>query len=282
MLVVAVVGVAILLYPTTASWFSARAHDAEVTGYVEQVQRLPLPEKEAELLRAREYNELLPGVPLGDPYAAGAGMDATATGVPEYLDQLDTTSAMARVHIPAIGVDLPIYHGTDMQTLSQGVGHLFGSSLPVGGAGAHAVLTGHSGLVEATMFDDLHELSEGDVFTITVLDEVLTYEVDQILTVEPADTDALQVVPGKDYVSLVTCTPIGVNSHRLLVRGERVETPAFAGGPVTVRGTGQPAGFPWWALGLLAVPTVFAVAMRARRRPAAHGSPLAAGEGGSP
>ncbi|WP_162616393.1 class C sortase [Xylanimonas allomyrinae] len=262
-LTVASVGIGILLYPSAARWFAARAHDEQVTGYVEEVRQLPLPQKQAALTSAREYNQSLPGVPLGDPYRFPPGMDRTAAGVATYLDQLGLTPVLGRVRIPVIGVDLPIYHGTSEQTLSLGVGHLFGSSLPVGGEGTHAVLTGHSGLVDATMFDGLHDLKIGDRFTIVVLDEVLTYQVDQILTVEPSDTEPLRPTPGKDYVTLVTCTPIGVNSHRLLVRGIRVPTTAKDASTTTVPGTGQSAGFPWWALGMLAAPSAAAVGMRA-------------------
>ncbi|RZS62655.1 class C sortase [Xylanimonas ulmi] len=265
-------GSGLLFYPAASGWFSAWAHGAEVTDYVESVSRLPVPEKADELRSAREFNANLAGMPLEDPYA-GAQIDADAWGVQEYLGQLDDTEVMARVRIPEIDADLPIYHGTSEQTLARGVGHLFGSALPVGGSGTHAVLTGHSGMVGVRVFDDLHDLRIGDQFTISVLDEVLTYEVDQILTVEPTDIEALRPVAGQDYVTLVTCTPIGVNSHRLLVRGVRVQAQA-ALDPVTTTApaVGASPGFPWWALGALGVPAAFAAGAwrhevwRSRRR----------------
>ncbi|WP_162616395.1 class C sortase [Xylanimonas allomyrinae] len=264
---VACLGVAVLLYPSAADWYATRAHAAEVTDYVERVHDVPGPERTRLLASAREYNSRLPGVPLGDPPTTSAG-DARDPDVAAYLDQLATTQTMARLRIPAIDADLPVYHGTDEQTLARGVGHLYGSSLPVGGPGTHAVLTGHAGLVGTTVFDRLHELTRGDHFTITVQDEVLTYEVDQILTVEPDDTDALRPTPGRDQVTLVTCTPIGVNSHRLLVRGERVPTVPQA--PETVAAmVAAGTGFPWWTLGVLAVPAAYGVGTllpRSRRR----------------
>lgn len=263
----ALLGIGVLLYPAGARWISDRAHGAAIAGFVHDVQSLPVPERRAELARAREYNQRLPGVALGDPYASGEGMDRSAPGVREYLDELDATSLLGRLRVPRIGLDLPIYHGTATTTLDRGVGHLFGSSLPVGGAGTHAVLTGHSGQPRARLFDRLHELEVGDTFTVTVLDEVLTYRVDQVLVVEPDDTRSLRVTAGEDRVTLVTCTPIGVNSHRLLVRGERVDTAAEAVREPAVRGATAP-GLPWWALALGSATVVVGVlARRHARRP---------------
>ena len=130
---------------------------------------------------------------------------------------------MGYIDIDAIGVELPIYHGTSPDVLNVAVGHLEGSSLPIGGEGSHCVLSAHRGLPSARLFTDLDQLQEGDTFTITVLDRLLTYEIDQILIVEPEQVDALAITPGEDYCTLVTCTPYGINTHRLLVRGRRVE-----------------------------------------------------------
>lgn len=143
----------------------------------------------------------------------------------EYNSLLDPdgTGIMAYMEIPAINVYLPVYHGTSDDVLKIGAGHLEGTSLPVGGESTHTVLTGHTGLNTAKLFSDLTDLKEGDVFYLHVPGETLAYEVDQILVVEPSETSALEIVPGKDYCTLLTCTPYGVNSHRLLVRGERVE-----------------------------------------------------------
>ena len=138
------------------------------------------------------------------------------------LLNVDGNGVMGYIEIPSIRVSLPIYHGTSDVVLQAGIGHTEWSSLPVGGEGSHCVLPGHRGLPSAKLFTNLDKLVEGDTFTLHVLNEVLTYEVDQILVVEPQETEALQIVPGKDYCTLVTCTPYGINSHRLLVRGHRV------------------------------------------------------------
>ena len=135
---------------------------------------------------------------------------------------MDIDPVMARIVIPSIHVSLPIYHGTDSRTLTEGVGHLFGTSLPVGGPSTHSVLTGHTGLSTATMFDNLNQLKKGDVFYVSSLGQTLKYEVNDITVVKPEETDSLRKVPGRDLVTLITCTPYGVNSHRLLVTGERV------------------------------------------------------------
>ncbi|GAB2475512.1 class C sortase [Xylanimonas ulmi] len=265
MLILAVLGVGVLQYPSAVSWFTAHVQASQVTGYSEEVDRLPLAVREAELSDAVEYNSHLPGSPLGDPYNPGPEANPSVEGVAQYFDTLASTSAMARLRIPTIGVDLPIYHGTGDEALSHGVGHMFGSSLPVGGAGTHAVLAAHSGLVNAKMFDDLHKLQTGDRFTVIVLGEILTYEVDQILVVTPNDTEALRAEAERDYITLVTCTPIGVNSHRVLVRGERIATNAAASGSLAVPEAGQRPGFPWWAVIIVGVPSAFALALRPRR-----------------
>ena len=135
---------------------------------------------------------------------------------------MDIDPVMARIVIPSIHVSLPVYHGTDSRTLTEGIGHLFGTSLPIGGPSTHAVLTGHTGLSTATMFDNLNQLKKGDVFYVSSLGQTLKYEVNDITVVKPEETDSLRKVPGRDLVTLITCTPYGVNSHRLLVTGERV------------------------------------------------------------
>ncbi|MCC3265627.1 class C sortase [Arthrobacter gengyunqii] len=252
---VAVAGVAVLLYPSAAAWFSDRSHAEQINAYVHQTQGLPEETRQAMLAEARSYNANLPGGPLRDPYTldSDGSPSAVGGGTQAYRDVLAGLpgGVMARVQIPAIGVDLPVFHGTEEETLTNGVGHLFGSALPVGGTGTHSVLTTHSGLVDATLFTDLEKLAEGDVFSGTVLDEQLHYRVDEITTVKPSDTLALRPEPGKDRLTLVTCTPLGVNSHRLLVRGERIESPPTVEEDDVELGAGAPApGFPWWALGV--------------------------------
>ena len=139
-----------------------------------------------------------------------------------YLHEMDIDSVMARIVIPSIHVSLPVYHGTETRTLADGVGHLFGTSLPIGGPSTHAVLTGHTGLSTATMFDNLTQVKKGDAFYVSSLGQTLKYEVVDIAVVKPEETDSLHKVPGCDLMTLITCTPYGVNSHRLLVTGERV------------------------------------------------------------
>jgi sortase A len=158
---------------------------------------------------------------------------------------------MARLRIPAIDVDLPIYHGTSDATLLKGVGHLEGTSLPVGGEGTHSVLTGHRGLASATLFTNLDKVKEGDTFTIEVLDQVLTYQVIRTQVVDPSDTASLRATAGEDLVTLVTCTPLGINSQRILVTGERI-TPTPQEDLDAAGSVPDIPGFPWWAAGLAA------------------------------
>ena len=172
---------------------------------------------------ARAYNRLICGG------TQGAGFDAASLrrAQEDYGDQLDLLGdgVMGSVEIPAIGVELPIFHGTDETSLRRGAGHLTGSSLPVGGPGTHTVITAHSGMASGRMFSDLPELREGDLFFLRVLGERLCYRVDRIRVTRPEETEALRVERDRDLCTLVTCTPLGVNTHRLLVRGERVPDP---------------------------------------------------------
>ena len=268
--IVAALGAAVLVYPMAASWFSAWKHDTEVDGYVQTVESVP--DRELEALRdaAREYNEVLPSGPLRDPYALGAdGRQAeVGLGADAYarLLRVPGVEAMSRVRIPSIDVDLPIFHGTEEGMLSRGVGHLYGSSLPVGGSGTHTVLAGHTGFVQATLFDHIAELREGDLIVLTTLGEDLYYEVDQSIVVLPDETEALRQEAGRDYVTLVTCTPTGVNTHRLLVRAERVDAPAESETRSVLADDTGAAGFPWWALILVGVPALAAFAVTPRRR----------------
>ena len=244
---IALVGIAVLLYPAAASWLSAWEERGAVTGYVERVAELPTDEIAAALEAARQYNTTLDRGLIVDPFSntssASPELDADAQA---YLDQLDIdpSGVMARIQIPKIDVDLPVFHGATDETLRRGVGHLYGSSMPVGGPGTHAVLTGHSGLPEARLFDDLRRLEIGDEFSITTLGETFTYRVGMIDTVDPTDIADLGTSAGRDLVTLVTCTPIGINSHRLIVQGERVEN---ASATAEVLGA-DAVDFPWWAV----------------------------------
>ncbi|MCX8455238.1 class C sortase [Paenarthrobacter ureafaciens] len=257
----AIIGVGVLLYPTAAAWFSDRVHATEISGYVETVENLSPAAQENLLKAARQFNAELPSGPLRDPYTLNedGGRSPVSADSETYRKLLDVGPGgmMARISIPSIHTDLPIFHDTDEATLAKGAGHLVGSSLPVGGTGSHSVITAHSGFVSAKLFDDLDRVAVGDTFTLSVLGETLYYKVDQILTVLPEKTDDLRKVDGKDYVTLVTCTPTGVNSHRLLVRGERVDGPAAGGGTALPSQSIDP-GFPWWAV-LLVLTSVGAV-----------------------
>lgn len=224
-ILVLILGVSIMLYPTVSSLINARHQSQVINQYIEDVGQLTEEEIAALMAAADAYNERLrtSSIVLTDPFDEEAKQVVSA----DYGDTLnvDGTGLMAYIDIPAIGVHLPIYHGTSQSVLSRAVGHLEGTSLPVGGEGTHSVLSAHTGLANARLFTDLDELEEGDTFTITVLDEVLTYQVYDIDIVEPHETSSLTIRDGEDLCTLVTCTPYGVNSHRLLVHGTRIPTP---------------------------------------------------------
>lgn len=249
-----VAGAGLIAYPSMATWLSDITHADAVSGYSHAVDGRDSEELRALIDDAREYNEHLPDGPLRDPYVLNAqgGGDDMAKGRAAYDEQLSLGAdlPMARLRIPEIAVDLPVYHGTEEETLALGIGHLYGSGLPVGGAGTHAVLTGHSGVPGASLFTRLDELEIGDTFTIDVAGESLAYRVDQIETVLPDEGDLLRQVHGRDYVTLLTCTPTGVNTHRLLVRGERIRGVDAASGENVVPAAPVLPGFPWGAAGV--------------------------------
>ena len=205
----------LLLYPLMGELVSEKYHsdvEAVYTAAIADTDNVEL----AEQRRAAEaYNALL----RGEAAVSTGGASASPL---VYAEQLAIGGAMCTIDIPKIGVYLPVRHGTGVETLERAVGHVVGTSLPVGGAGTHAVLSAHSGMASAKLFTDIDQLVKGDVFYIHVLGEVLAYEVDQIATVLPSDTSLLQIEEDKDYVTLITCMPFGVNTHRLLVRGHRV------------------------------------------------------------
>ena len=216
----ALIGVVLLVYPYVNFRLSERGQTYVVQQYDDSLAKMTARQMEEEWERARAYNASLAASVLYDPFASGQeDMDA------EYLSLLDIAGngVMCHIEIPKIKVDLPVFHGVSLSTLEKGAGHLEGSSLPVGGTGTHAIMTAHTGLNSAKLFTDLVEMKIGDEFYVYTLDQILAYRVDNILVVEPEDVGALSMVDGKDYVTLVTCTPYGVNSHRLLVRGVRVD-----------------------------------------------------------
>jgi sortase A len=246
-------GIGALLYPSAADWFATRDHSSEVTHYTQQVHELPETTRQALLQVARDYNADTSLGVLRDPYTNAAAQEALAedTAYQSYLDVLSVgdSKVMGQVSYPSLGIDLPIYHGTSGDVLTKGVGHLYGSSLPVGGSSTHAVMTSHSGLVNASLFTDLPDAEVGDIFTVTVLGEKHHYEVRNLENVLPHETESLQVVDGEDWVTLITCTPVGVNSHRLLVQGQRIPAPSHE---EAAANSGGSTGFPWWMLIFLA------------------------------
>lgn len=213
--------VIIMLYPAISNYVNQKYASEIHTAYVEQLRQSDGTELRLIKDLANAYNQsIVPGTMETDGYTQAAILAASQ----DYKNQLNPTGdgTMGYVEIPTIHVNLPILHGTDANTLERGVGHLLGSSLPVGGSSTHAILTGHSGMASQKMFTDLSRLDFGDVFYIHVLKETLAYQVDEINTVLPHDTTYLQITPGEDYCTLVTCTPVGINTHRLLVRGHRI------------------------------------------------------------
>lgn len=206
---------ALLIYPWISIIASTKYHSDVETVYAAAIADADDTELAIQRRAAEAYNAFL----RGEMSVSTGGASASPL---VYAEQLTVGGAMCTIDIPKIGVYLPVRHGTGAETLERAVGHVVGTSLPVGGAGTHAVLSAHSGMASAKLFTDIDQLVKGDVFYIHVLGEVLAYEVDQIATVLPGDTSLLQIEDGQDLVTLVTCTPFGVNTHRLLVRGHRV------------------------------------------------------------
>ena len=219
-LALVLLGVAVLLYPVMATRHNNDEQQRLATMYTASVNAAGPEAIAAERASAETYNNNLESAPILDPWLEPQRPDTPQYQA--YLHEMDIDPVMARIVIPSIHVSLPVYHGTDSRTLAEGVGHLFGTSLPIGGPSTHAVLTGHTGLSTATMFDNLSQVKKGDAFYISSLGQTLKYEITDITVVKPDETDSLRKVPGRDLVTLITCTPYGVNSHRLLVTGERV------------------------------------------------------------
>lgn len=210
-------GLSLLLYPSVSNYWNSLHQSRAIAAYVEQVAQIDNETFDQLREQARAYNRTL----VGKAYR----YDMTRQEREEYLGLLNVSGngIIGYIEIPDIHCELPIYHGTDADALQIGVGHIEGSSLPVGGESTHCAISGHRGLPSAKLFSDLDKLTVGDRFSLRVLDDTLTYEVDQIHTVLPGEMDELEIVEGEDYCTLVTCTPYGVNTHRLLVRGHRVE-----------------------------------------------------------
>lgn len=211
------VGISVLLYPAFSNYWNSKTQSRTIVDYEAVLQYMEPEDYTAIFQTAYDYNDALyaTAFPLTD-----------YRNVPGYYEALkvEGTSIMGYVKIPKIGVEIPIYHGTSEDVLSRGVGHMEGSSLPVGGTNTHCIMSAHRGLPSAKLFTDLDRLELGDTFQVVVLDQILTYQVDQIKITTPQEFKDLVIVDGMDYCTLVTCTPYGINTHRLLVRGIRVET----------------------------------------------------------
>lgn len=215
------VGFSLLLYPAVSHYMNQRHNTAIISDYKKKVSHISQKEEDTMIKKARVYNRTLGGnVDLLDPF--GENKEENKNIAYEQLLKLDDSGMMGYINIPQINLTLPMYHGISEPVLQTGVGHLENTSLPVGGKSSHCVLSGHRGLPSAKLFTDLDQMKNGDVFYIKILHHTFAYKVDQILTVKPEKTEELQIVKGQDYVTLVTCTPYGINTHRILVRGKRI------------------------------------------------------------
>lgn len=229
-----VAALGLMLYPLVGELVSEKYHSDVETTYTAAIEDTDDAELTAQREAAEQYNAMLSGAAIAE---GGASAPPLA-----YAQQLTVGGVMAYVDIPKINVYLPVQHGTDADTLEGSVGHVVGTSLPVGGSSTHSVLSAHSGMANSKLFSDIDQLAVGDTFYIHVLGDTLAYQVDNIATVLPTDTSRLQIEDGKDYVTLVTCTPFGINTHRLLVRGHRIPyTPEQA----TAAAVEKPAASSW-------------------------------------
>lgn len=221
LILIFVIGLSLLLYPSVSNYWNSFRESRALAGYVGAVAHLDEKEYQAILSEARGYNETL--LDMTNRFSV-----IEERSHERYMKALSVNEdgIMGYVAVKKLGISLPIYHTTDDSVLQHGIGHLEGSSLPVGGTGTHCVISGHRGLPSAKLFSDLDRLEVGDTFVLNVLEETMTYEVDQIRIVLPEDTEELAIDPMKDYCTLFTCTPYGINSHRMLVRGHRVENEA--------------------------------------------------------
>ncbi|MDY5584625.1 MAG: class C sortase [Arcanobacterium sp.] len=220
-LILVLAGIAILLYPVIATQYNNIQQHRFAREYLADVGKASPQDLNKQLARAVEYNKNLTGVPVLDPYLEEV-QSPESQAYENYISQLNDFNVMARVRVPSVNIDLPIRHGTEEAAISEGAGHLYGTSLPVGGESTHAVITSHTGIATATLFDNLTKVEKGEVFFIDVYGKTLAYKVDQIKVVLPDEIGDLKTISGKDYLTLFTCTPYAVNSHRLLVRGERI------------------------------------------------------------
>lgn len=257
-------GIATILYPQAASWFSQREQSRAIEAAQARLDEPPnnsSDARRAQLALAHAYNEALSSGAIFEAnanIATGAESRTNSAFVYEEILDLAGGGFMGRLRYDRLGIDLPIYHGTSDETLERGVGHLQGTSLPVGGVGTRSVLTAHRGLPESTLFNNLDQAQVGDTFTVAVLDQVLAYEVIDVQVIEPDQTQAIHAVEERDLVTLVTCTPLGINSHRILVTAERV-TPTPVEDVEAATAVPEIPRFPWWAVILAVSFIAFAV-----------------------
>lgn len=249
----AIVGMGLLAYPTAASWIAQYNQSKVTADYSAQVDGVR-PDAKTQIAQAHAYNEALSSgavLEANNHVPTGAGSSSDSSLSYTSILKANDEGLMARLKIPSISLDLPVYHGTADDTLLKGLGHLEGTSLPVGGAGTRSVITGHRGLAEATMFTNLDKVKNGDSLIVEVFGEVLTYRVTSTKVVEPEETEALRAEAGKDLLTLVTCTPLGINTHRILLTGERIY-PTPAGDVAAAGKRPEVPTFPWWIIALVA------------------------------
>ncbi len=245
-------GLCLMLYPIVSNWWNSRHQTRAISEYVEMVETVSAEQQDAMLAAARAYNARLAGQETNFLLEEDQQL--------EYDSLLDIsgTGVMGRIRIPSINVDLPIYPTVEETVLQVGIGHIPGSSLPVGGPGTHSLLSGHRGLPSSRLFTDLNQMQVGDIFIISVLGQTMTYQVNQIRIVLPEEVDELSITPGKDYVTLITCTPYGINTHRILVRGHRIENLSDATLAIVSEARRVPVGY---VIAVLAVPLLAITAL---------------------
>lgn len=250
------VGLGVLLYPVIATQWNNSKQSHLSREYADLNQQIPPETLRHYFEDAQAYNNELSEGKIVDPWINNSAADDE--NYKKYLSVLSYQDAMARLVVPSAKVDLPVYHGSGEDSLQRGVGHLFGSDLPVGGEGTHSILTAHTGLSKATLFDNLVDVKKGDPFYISVAGENLKYEVDDIRVVLPTETDSLHRVPGKDLVTLITCTPYGINTHRLLVTGHRV--PMDPASEDSLR-NGPSFAWQWWMYAIAIAALIIVLAL---------------------
>lgn len=226
-LLIIVVGIGVLCYPSFANYWNQQGLNQEIKEYDSNVGSMTDEDLSKNYSLAVKYNKSLSSLTVSDPFSGSTKIDLSGTEF-ENFELAQEGAMLGYVDIPSINVYLPIFFGSSSETLEEGAGLVYGTSIPIGGSGTHAVISAHTGLASRKFFTDLTEMKEGDEFSIHILGQNLTYRVDQIKVVLPDEAQDLQIVSGKDYVTLLTCTPFGVNDHRLLVRGERVKSDAAA------------------------------------------------------